>query len=157
MPNASPNLAAVRLNTEAFLELSKIAFSTVERLTALNLGATRAAFEAGVASSTSVLQTANLGTQQGPGASLPENSAAYLRDVREIAVESQKEITKLTASYFTGQGATAEPGGDLLKGFEVFKGFAQQITAMTEANSKAVGDAAAHIAGMTAPFSKKAS
>jgi hypothetical protein len=75
--------------------------------------------------------------------------------VQEIAAETQQEITDLVTSYFSAQGGGANPSEGHLKGFEVFKNFAQQVTDMTDANTKMVGDAAAKISSSAASLVKK--
>ena len=150
----------VNINTDAFLTLSKIAFSSVERLTALNLNATRAALEEGVATSSSLLHTHNVKEQQKLQTALPakanKNAEIYLQQLQEIAAETQKEVTKLMASYFAPPSEGSNPSADWVRGFDLFKGFAEQITAMTNASSKMVGDATARIEGAKVPHSKHA-
>jgi hypothetical protein len=85
-----------------------------------------------------------------------QNAAAYLKTVQEIAAETQKEVTKLMASYFTPLAGGTKASAGWTNGFEMFKGFANQLTAMTEANSKAIGKATAHLVTPVAAQSKKA-
>ena len=54
----SPNLTATaEINTNAFMTLSKLAFSNLERLATLNLNATRAALEGGTVAVGSLSQS----------------------------------------------------------------------------------------------------
>lgn len=134
----SPELInSTEINTHAFMTLSKIAFSSVQRLAALNLNATRVALEGGTRGTAS------------------NNALAYLKGVQDIAAETQQEVTELVTSYFTPHGEDSNPTAGWLKGFEQFKSFAQQITDMTAANTKVVGDATARIATVAASQSKK--
>jgi hypothetical protein len=155
----SPELInSVEINTQAFMTLSKIAFSSLERLATLNLNATRLAFEEGTTGFASMLQGKDAKKQQKLLGATPEkatNSAAYLQGVQEIAAETQSEVTKLITSYFSSQGRGSDPSTGALKGFELFKGFAQQITDMTAANTKVVGDATARISSATAALARK--
>ncbi len=156
---ASPDLInSIEINARAFMTLSKIAFSSVERLATLNLNATRVALGDGVPSSGSLLKIAD-GQQPGlPGTANAANyAAAYLKGVQEIAAETQREVTALIASYFPALGPGASPSAGWLKGFEQFKSFAQQVTDMTTANSRVVGEATARIADSAASLAEKQS
>jgi hypothetical protein len=150
---------AVRINTEAFISLSRIAFASLERLANLSLNASRVVLESGISTSGSVLLAANNKERQKLGVALPEtvtrNAAAYLQEVQAIAVETQQEVAKLTTSYFSPQGEIAKPAEGWLKGFEVFQNFAKQVTAMTEANSKTIGEVTARLADTAATLTKK--
>jgi adenine deaminase len=150
---------AVRINTEAFISLSRIAFASLERLAALSLNASRIVIESSVATTGSVLQATTTQEPQKVGLALPDtitrNAAAYMQEVQAIAVETQQEIAKLTTSYFSPHGEVAKPAEGWLKGFEVFQGFARQVTAMTEANSKAIGEVSARLADTAATLTKK--
>lgn len=148
---------AVKFNTDSFMALSKIAFSSVERLAALNLSTARAALDDGFAASGTMLQ---VGATKAPQGSMPtkaaENAVAYFRDMQKIAAETQQEITKVVTSYSSHLGLGSNASASWAKGFEMFKGAADQITAMTAANSKAISDAAtAHMAGPAASDSRK--
>jgi phasin family protein len=149
----------IKSNTDAFLTLSKIAFSSVERLSALNLKVARAALQDGFAASSTMLQAKDIKdlTQRSaaPGAAA-ESAVAYFRDVQAIATETQQEITKLVTSYSSqiGEGSSANAGWS--KGFEMFQQVASQLSAVTGANLKAVGDATAQTAAAVATHSKKA-
>ena len=156
----SPELInSVEINTQAFMTLSKIAFSSLERLATLNLNATRLAFEEGTSGFASLLQTKDAKKQQKVLGATPgkatNSAAAYLQGVQEIAADTQSEVTKLVTSYFSSQGRGANPSTGALKGVELFKGFAQQITDMTAANTKVVGDATARISSATTALARK--
>ena len=69
----------------------------------------------------------------------------------------KKEVTALIGSYFPAQGPGASPSAGWLKGFEQFKSFAQQVTDMTTANSRVVGEATARIADSAASLAEKRS
>lgn len=159
MLSASPDLiGAAEINAKAFMTLSKLAFSNVERLATLNLNATRAALEGGTAAVGSLSQTKDGKQPQNPLAgaagTATNNAADYLKGVQEIAAETQKEVSSLISSYFAPHGEGSNPSAGWLKGFEQFKSFAQQITDMTAANTKVAGDATARIARSAASLSK---
>ena len=160
MLSASPDLiGAVEINTKAFITLSKLAFSNVERLATLNLNATRAALEGGTAAVSSLSKSEGMKEQPkllaGTAGTATNAAADYLKGVQEIAADTQKEVTSLITSYFSPHGDGSNPSAGWLKGFEQFKSFAQQITDMTAANSKVAGDASARMASSAASLSKK--
>ena len=132
----SPELInSTEINTHAFMTLSKIAFSSIQRLAALNLNATRVALEDGTTAFGHLVQRKDVQKgQQLPGGTsgtASNNALAYLKGVQDIAAETQEEVTKLVSSYFTPHGDDSKPSAGWLKGFEQFKSFAQQITDMT--------------------------
>jgi hypothetical protein len=147
---------AIKINAEAFMTLSKIAFSSIERLAALNLNVARTALE----DSNAMLQVKDITELQNVRSTMTgtatQNAAAYLQNVQAIAAETQKEVTKLMASYFTPLAGGTKTSAGWTNGFEMFKGFANQLTAMTEANSKAVSKATAHLVTPVGSQSKKA-
>ncbi|EXI90257.1 MAG: Phasin protein [Candidatus Accumulibacter regalis] len=156
----SPNLTATaEINTNAFMTLSKLAFSNLERLATLNLNATRAALEGGTVAVGSLSQSKDVKNPSkllaGAAETASNNATEYLKGVQAIAAETQKEVTNLVGSYFSPHGEGGNPSAGWLKGFEQFKGFAQQITDMTAANAKVARDASARIASSAASLSKK--
>lgn len=65
---ASPELInSIEINTKAFMSLSKIAFSSVERLATLNLNATRVALGDGIPAFGSLLKITDSKPQGLPG------------------------------------------------------------------------------------------
>ena len=156
---ASPELInSIEINAKAFMNLSKIAFSSVERLATLNLNATRVALGDGIPAFGSLLKITDSKPQGLPGSTAAtDNAAAYLKGVQEIAAETQREVSALLGSYFPAPGLGANPSAGWLKGFEQFKSFAQQVTDMTTANSKVVGEATARIANSSASLAQKRS
>ncbi|HRF06881.1 phasin family protein [Accumulibacter sp.] len=156
----SPNLTATaEINTNAFMTLSKLAFSNLERLATLNLNATRAALEGGTVAVGSLSQSKDVKNPSkllaGAAETASNNATEYLKGVQAIAAETQKEVTNLVGSYFSPHGEGGNPSAGWLKGFEQFKGFAQQITDMTAANAKVAGDASARLASSAASLAKK--
>ncbi len=159
LPTSTNLTDTAEINTNAFMTLSKLAFSNLERLATLNLNATRAALEGGTAAVGSLSQSKELKNPSkllaGAADTASINATEYLKGVQEIAAETQKEVSNLVSSYFSPHGEGANPSAGWLKGFEQFKGFAQQITDMTAANAKLAGDAGARLASSAASLSKK--
>lgn len=151
---------AVKANTEAFLTLSRIAFSSIERLSALNLSVARAALEESVAASTALFEIKNpkeLYSLRNPvsGKAL-ETAATYLRDAQAITIDTQKQVTTLMTSIVPSLVGNSNADTSWNQGFNVMNQFAKQITAMTVANTKAVADATTQMATPVATHAKKA-
>lgn len=156
----SPELInSTEINANAFMTLSKLAFSSLERLATLNLNATRLALEEGTSGVAAMLKGKDARKQQklldASAGTATNNVAAYLQGVQEIASETQNEVSKLISSYFSAPGGSANPSEGCLKGFDLFKNFAQQVTDMTAANTRMVGDATARISKSAASLVKK--
>lgn len=125
-----------QVNADAFMTLSKIALTSIERLAALNLNATRTAFESSIAVSGKALNTKGEQEIESSMTSLPvsatNNAVAYLQGVQEIAVDTQKEVANLMTTYFASRGDGLSPTAGWLKGLELFKGYGQQIADTAE-------------------------
>jgi len=148
MLKTSPaQIDAIKMNADAFMALSKIGFSNIERLATLNLNAMRAVLENGAATA-SKIQAKDHKSVPDLHSLLPEaaiqNATTYLNGIQEIAAETQKEVTTLISSYFSSQGKNGNASADWNKGFDMFNNFGQQIIAMTTASSKALADATSH-------------
>jgi phasin family protein len=151
---------AVKASTDAFLTLSKIAFSSIERLSALNLSVARAALEESVATSTAMFaikdpKEAYSLRSPVPGKAL-ETAATYLRDAQAITVDTQKQVTTLMTSIIPSLVGNSNADTSWNQGFNVMNQFAKQITAMTVANSKPVDDATTQIATPVIAHARKA-
>ncbi len=146
---------AVNVATDAFMAASKIAFAGVERLAALNLSVARAALDEGFASTSSMFKAKDFtelrSLQMALAKPAGERSAAYIRDLKDIAEETQGEMTKLVTNYASDRGVGSRVGEGWAKGFEIYKQAATQLTAMTVASTKNLGDAAARMATAAAP------
>jgi len=144
----------------AFMALSQVAFSSVERLTALNLKVARAALDDGMAAANSLIQVENAGELKdlqghfiGPAA---EQCSTYLRSVQEITVESQQQIGELLTSYLATLGIDAKANGGWSTGSDLFSQFVEQTKSLFEANAKAAGDATEKMMAPVSPHTKKA-
>lgn len=157
MVSRSPDpLAVANVNVDAFRSLSEIGLSSLERLVALNLNATRSALEQGVATVAKVpaKDSKSIPDLQSliPGEAA-NNAAAYLKSLQDIAAETQKEVVALMSSYFA-QSKGAGIGAGWERGFETFKGFGQKIVSMTETNRKAIGEATSQVAATATAHGK---
>lgn len=145
MTTASPDqIDAVESSTNALMALSKIAFSSIEQLAALNLKVAQAALTDAVAASellphTTVFQDLKAGESPltGPAA---RKVVAYFSDAQGIAAKSQDEINRLVSTYFSLPGKGSTPGKSWSSGFDMFTRIAQQASSLASANAKAVGD-----------------
>lgn len=159
LKTSTEQIDVVKANTAAFMALSKIAFSSVERLASVNLEAARAALE-GVTTPNAWSQAKDvkdLTNQWSPSTGLAtQRIADYLCEVQEIAAQAQEETTKLMTVYFTTVSAAATAGTAWAAGFDLFNNFAQQMTSLTEANIKAASEASSQITAVANPPARKA-
>jgi phasin family protein len=150
----------VNANTNAFMALSKIAFSSAERLTTVNLDAARAALEESSTASNAWAHTKDLNDLQGlwnlSSGQATQRVTAYLHNVQEIAAQAQEETTKLMTAYFSAITAGATAGTGWTAGFDMFKNFAQQMSGLAEANIKAASDTTSRMATQATPPARKA-
>ena len=160
MLNVIPDqIDAMKANTDAFMAFSNIAISSAERLTTLNLNAARAVLEESVAASGSMLASNGLTIPAKAKKAIPEaatrNALAYFQNVQDIARETQQEVTKLMTSYFASQGNGSKYSAGWLNGFGALKSLAGQMTAMTDANRKAMTDVTSRVASATGSHSTR--
>jgi phasin family protein len=153
-------LRAATTYTNAFMALSQVAFSGIERLTALNLNAARAALEDSIAASNSLMQSKDVNELKsvqspftGPAA---EQMTAYLKGVQEIATDSQQQVTELLTSYFATLGFDATANAGWKTGQDMLSKFAKQTNSMFETNAKAVSEATSKMMAPVIPHPKKA-
>lgn len=157
MLNMSPEMIhGIKTNTDTFMALSKIAFSSLEQLTALNLSTTRSSLEEGASS---ILQSngalSSPKAKQTTPLAAGESTAAYFQGVSDIANETYHETTKLMTAYFASTGTGPSHNAGWLKGFAAFNGFGDKLSAFTEANSKAMADVTKRVANQANALSKK--
>lgn len=155
----SEMIHAIKANTDVFMAFSKIAISSIEQLTALNLSTTRSSLEESAAAATSLLESnASMPSSKANKATslaVSESAAAYFRSVQDIATEAQEETTKLISTYLASQGNGSSQHAGWLKGFDAFKGFGQQLSAFTEANRKTMADVTSRVVNQTNVHSRK--
>lgn len=160
MLNISPEqIDAIKTNADTVMAFSNIVYSSFERLTTLNLNATRALLEESAAASSLMLEsngsTSSTKAKKATPEAATQNAVAYFQGVQELTTETQQELTQLMTSYIATQGKVANPSAAWLKGFDVFKSLGHQVSAITEANRKAVADVTSRVVSATATQSAK--
>jgi len=182
-PNIEQLTAAQKANAEVMLALVRTAFNGVERLTALNMAASREFFNNTVASTQQLLSAkdANAVAKLNSELAKPgvEKIVDYSRSVYDLVTQMQKEITSvMEAQYstFTQNAqsavekatASAPVGGDVFaatmqsmlgastKAFDQMNSMAKQLSDIAEANMQVAAKAAAPAKSATAAAAKKA-
>jgi phasin family protein len=144
MPTASPEqIDAVETSTNALMALSKIAFSSIEQLAALNLKVAQTALTDAVAATELLSHPQDIPALHSGESPLTGPAArkvvAYFSDAQGIAAKSQDEINRLMSTYFALPGKSTPPGKSWSSGFDMFTRIAQQASSLASANAKAVG------------------
>lgn len=174
--------AAQKANAEVMMALLRTAFNGVERLTALNMAASREFFNNTVANTQQMLgaKDANALAKLNSELAAPnvDKWNAYSRSVYDLVTEMQKEVTSvLEAQYstFTKNAesavqkakATAPVGGDVFaatmesmlgastKAFDQMSAIAKQFSDLAESNMKAASVATTKAVSATAAAAKK--
>lgn len=160
MLNMNPEMIhGIKTNIDTFLGLSKIALSSVEQLTTLNLSTTRSSLEVSVAATASILESNGAQSSSKATRKIPqvagEGAADYFRGVNDIATEACQETTKLMTAYFASPYPGLINSAGWFKGFEEFSGLGQKLSAFTEANSKAMADVTKRVVNQTNALSRK--
>lgn len=160
-PNIEQLAAAQKANAEVLLALLRTAFNSVERLTALNVAASREFFNNSVANSQQLLAAKDPAAVAKLNADLAqpnlEKLVEYSRSVYELTTDVQKEVTsvieaqygKLTkdaTSAVQKATAAAPVGGDVFaaamnsvisastQAFESLNSVTRQLSEIAEAN-----------------------
>ncbi len=161
-------VAAQRANTEVLMALIRTAFNGVERLTALNMAATRDFFASSVANTQQALSAkdANELTQINSALAQPSLNKwmEYSRSLYDLASDIQREVTSVVESQYSSfaQKATdtvekvktsAPVGGEVFaatlqsflnasnQAFGNMSNIAKQFSDITEASIKNAGTA----------------
>lgn len=152
--------AAARTQTNTLMALSQIAFSSIERLTTLNLNLARATLEDGFTATRTLVGIKDVHDLKklqndivGPAA---EKVTAYVHEVQEIATQSQEQAGQVLTSYFAALGMAPTASAGWTAGFDMLNKLAAQTNSMVEANIKAVGDTTAKMAHPLSHHPKKA-
>ena len=176
--------AAQKANAEVMMALLRTAFNGVERLTALNMAASREFFNATVSNAQQLLAAKDAGTVAKLNSELAKPNVdklvEYSRSVYDLVSAMQKEVTSvMEAQYgsFTQNAAQAVEkakgavpvGGDVFaatmqsmlgastKAFDQMTSMAKQLSDIAEANLQAASKAATLPAkSATAAAAKKA-
>lgn len=139
--------------TNAVGALSEIAFSSVERLTALNQNLARAAMQECLAASNDVLAVRDVNALQNlqTSATTPALAqlAEYLRSVQDIAAESQKQAGEVINAYFQTLSRGSMGGANMQAGFDMLSRMTRQTRDMMDANMKTAGDAGERLGRQT--------
>lgn len=130
---SSEQIHAANTNNNALMSLSEITFSGIERLTMLNLNATRSALQGGLDASVKLGKNKDVDTDEAV-----QETTNYLQEVQKIVTDTQQAVSKLMGSYFSAQGKTLNLGAEWRKGSEMMKDFGAQVTEMAEDNQKLV-------------------
>lgn len=132
---------------DTFTRMSEVAFSSIERLTALNLEMARDSLQQGISASMSVSRAQNDCDDQDEDQAKVQNRlsgagvervTAYMRDAQKIFMEAQSEFAELIGHHMTSLGRT---GRMSFPGMQMFEKIAQQTTDMTKANVRNAAEA----------------
>ena len=181
-PNMEQLAAAQKANAEVMMALLRPAFNGVERLTALNMAASREFFNTTVASTQQLLgaKDANALTKLNSELAAPnvDKWNAYSRSVYDLVTEMQKEVTSVMESQYSTftknaesavqkAKASAPVGGDVFaatmqsmlgastKAFDQMSSIAKQFSDLAESNMKAASAATTKAVSATAAAAKK--
>jgi phasin family protein len=185
-PNFEQLTAAQKANAEVMMTLLRTAFDGVERLTALNMAASREFFNNTVANAQQLLSAKDANAVAKLNAELAQPNVdklvGYSRSVYDLVAEMQKEITsvmeaqysnftKNAASAVEKAKASAPVGGDVFaatmqsmlgastKAFDQMTSMAKQLSDIAEANVQAAAKTTKAVApakSATAAAAKKA-
>jgi len=163
-PNFEQLTAAQKANAEVMMTLLRTAFDGVERLTALNMAASREFFNNTVANAQQLLSAKDAAAVAKLNSELAQPNVdklvGYSRSVYDLVTEMQKEITsvmeaqyssftKNAASAVEKAKASAPVGGDVFaatmqsmlgastKAFDQMTSMAKQLSDIAEANVQA--------------------
>jgi phasin family protein len=182
-PNFEQLTAAQQANAEVMTTLLRTAFNGVERLTALNMAASREFFNNTMAGTQQLLSAKDAASVAKLNSELAQPNAAkwmdYSRSVYELVADMQKEVTSVMEAQYSSftknansaveKAKTSAPvGGDVFaatmqsmlnastKAFDNMTGMAKQLSDIAEANMAAAGKVAAPAKSATAAAAKKA-
>ncbi len=182
-PNFEQLTAAQKANAEVMMALLRTAFNGVERLTALNMAASREFFNNTVANAQQLMSAkdANAVAKLNSDLAQPnvDKMMAYSRSVYDLVSEMQKEITSVMEAQYSSYTKNAESavakakasapvGGDVFaatmlsmlgastKAFDQMTSMAKQLSDIAEANLQAATKVAAPAKSATAAAAKKA-
>lgn len=181
-PNFEQLTAVQKANAEVMTTLLRTAFSGVERLTALNLAASRDFFDNTVASTQQLLaaKDANEAAKLNSELVKPnmEKLVDYSRNVYELVSQMQKEITSVMEEQYSSFAQNANSavakaksstpvGGDIFaatmqsmlnastKAFDSMTSMAKQMSDMAETNVQTAVKASSKAGSATAAAAKK--
>lgn len=142
-------------NNEALLKLTRIAFASVEKLTALNLNATRTALESSLSRAGSLLQSRDPEhPAAGTGAATvaaAQQAQTYLHELQKITADTQKQVAELLSGCVYPVGLHAQGNDDWSTAFGMLKAFAEQMNTLTDLGNTVIRDTAGTIARAQGP------
>lgn len=174
--------AAQKANAEVMMALVRSAFNGFERMTALNIAASRELFNNIVANSQQVLSIKDPAELSKLNATIAQPNLdkmmEYSRSVYDLAAQMQKEITSVLESQYNSftknansaiekTTARAPVGGDVFaaamksmlgastKAFDNMSTMAKQLSDIAEANVQAASNATAKAMSATTAAAKK--
>ena len=180
-PNIERLTAAQKANAEVMMALLHSAFNGVERLTALNMAATRELFNNSVANSQQLMSAKDAKDLAKLQSELAKPNVdklmEYSRNVYELVASMQKEVTSVMESQYSSftknaasaveKAKTAPVGGDVFaatmqsmldastKAFDNMTSMAKQLSDVAEANMKAASTATGKAVSATTAAAKK--
>mgnify|MGYP000857451294 FL=1 len=181
-PNIDQLAAAQKANAEVMMSLMRTAFSGVERLTALNMAASREFFNNAVANTQQLMGAKDAAELAKLNSQLAQPNVQkwteYSRSIYDLVAAMQKEVTSvLEAQYssFTKNASSAVEkatagapvGGDVFaaamksmlgastKAFDNMTAMAKQISDIAEANVQAATTATTKAVSATTAAAKK--
>ena len=182
-PNIEQLSAAQKANAEVMMALLRTAFNGVERLTALNMAASREFFNNTVANAQQLMaaKDVNAVTKLNSELAQPnvEKLMEYSRNVYDLVSAMQKEVTSVMEAQYSSFTKNAESavakakastpvGGDVFaatmqsmlgastKAFDQMTSMAKQLSDIAEANIQAAAKSNAPVKSATAAAAKKA-
>lgn len=127
---------------DTFNRMAEVAFSSMERLTALNLNMARESLQQGISTSVSVSRAQSGKDQdeaQNPlSVAGVERLTTYMRNIQNIVMEAQSEFAELIGTQMT---SFSKDGRMSFPGMQVFENIAQQTSDMTKANVRNMAEA----------------
>ena len=162
--------AAQKANAEVMMALMRTAFNGVERLTALNMAASREFFNSTVANTQQLMGAKDAGEVAKLNSELAKPNVdklmEYSRNVYDLVTEMQKEVTSVMEAQYSSftknatsavekAKASAPVGGDMFaatmqsmlnasnKAFDSMSSMAKQLADIADANIQATSKAAA--------------
>lgn len=181
-PNIEQLTAAQKANAEVMMALLQSAFNGVERLTALNMAATREFFNNSVANSQQLMAAKDAKDVAKLQSELAKPNVdklmEYSRNVYDLVASMQKEVTSVMETQYSAfnknasgtlEKATANSpmGGDFFaaamksmlgastKAFDTMTSMTKQMNDIAENNMQVAGKAAGNAVSATAAAAKK--
>lgn len=174
--------ATQKANAEVMVALMRTAFDGMEKLTALNMAASREFFNASVASTQQILSAKDAQELAKVNTALAQPNVQklmdYSRSIYDLVTEMQHEVTKVVDAQYSAfskkasasiekTSAQAPVGGDVFaaamksmldatnQAFGNMQSMARQMTEITDANLQAASSATAKAASATTAAARK--